>query len=257
MDTELALIDLDGTVYSGNSPIDGVNDALDFLRSQDIETLFLTNYAGRKRDAYREKLEQMGLDISRDEVVTSGWLTAKYLSQSFPESGIFVLGEKGLKEEISDEGLKKVESPAEADILVVSNKQDLTYEELVEVLQGVDSETELVGTNPDETIPEDGGLIPGAGTVISAVETMLGKKAEIVGKPSKNAVETVLNMKEFSSKECIVVGDRLNTDIVMANENSMRSFLVLSGVTDRDMLKRSEIHPDEVLESIKDLPEAL
>lgn len=257
MDAELALIDMDGTVYSGNSPIEGVNEALNFLREQNIETLFLTNYAGRKREAYRQKLGSMGIAISKDEVVTSGWLTAIYLSQNFPEAKIFVLGEEGLKQEISEEGLRTVERPEVAEVVVVSNKQDLTYDDLVEVLQGVDNEVELVGTNPDETIPREEGLIPGAGTVIGAVETMLGKKVDIVGKPSKNAVDTVLDLKEVSSRNCVMIGDRLNTDIVMANENSMRSFLVLSGVTDREKLENSKITPDEVLDSIANLSEIL
>ena len=257
MDFELALIDMDGTVYSGDSAIEGVNKTLDFLRENDVETFFLTNYAGRKREKYSEKLEKPGLNISRDEIVTSGWLTGQYILENFPGSEIFVLGEEGLKEELLEAGINLTENPSSAEVLVVSNKHDLSYDDLVKVVQGVDGDIEILGTNPDETIPGDDGLIPGAGTVISAVETMLGKDAKIIGKPSKNAVDTVTGLKDVETEQCLMIGDRLNTDILMANENRMESVLVLSGVTDRETLENSDISPDHVIESIAELPGCL
>ena len=257
MDIELALIDMDGTVYSGDSAIEGVNKALEFLRENDIETVFLTNYGGRKREKYSEKLEELGLDISRDEIVTSGWLTGQYLSENIPDSRIFVLGEKGLKDELIEANLDLTVEPDSAEVLVVSNKHDLDYDDLVEIVQGVKNDVEILGTNPDETIPGDDGLIPGAGTVISAVETMLGKEAKIIGKPSKNAVDTVTGLKDVEPEKCLMIGDRLNTDVLMANENGMRSILVLSGVTDRETLENSDISPDFVLDSIADLKEEI
>ncbi len=249
------MIDMDGTVYSGDSAIEGVNEALRFLRENEVETFFLTNYAGRKRERYSEKLEKMGLNISREEIVTSGWLTGQYIQENFTGSEVFVLGEDGLKEELLEAGINLCEEPGSADVLVVSNKHDLDYDDLVEIVQGIDKDIEILGTNPDETIPGDDGLIPGAGTVISAVETMLGKEAKIIGKPSRNAVETVTGLKDVEAENCLMIGDRLNTDILMANENSMESVLVLTGVTDEKALKESDISPDHVLDSINNLPE--
>ncbi|MFB6217316.1 MAG: HAD-IIA family hydrolase, partial [Candidatus Aenigmatarchaeota archaeon] len=179
MSRELALIDMDGTVYTGNSPIDGVNQALELLDEKGVEKFFLTNYAGTKRESYSRKLEEMGIDASSEDVVTSGWLTSKYIRQNFPDAEVFVLGEEDLKDELRNQDIAVVESCSEPEILVVSNKHDLTYEDLKEVLQGVADDTKVFGTNPDETIPGDDGEIPGAGTIIEAVETMTGKDAEI------------------------------------------------------------------------------
>ena len=257
MNIDLALIDMDGTVYSGDKPIDGVNSALDFLRENNVETFFLTNYACRKRRNYSEKLEKMGLEISESEIVTSGWLTAKYLTQEFPDSEVFVLGEDGLRRELIDAGVNLVEKCESPDVVVVSNKHVLDYGDLREMLQGVDKNTEILGTNPDETIPGDDGEIPGAGTIISAVESMTEKTAEIVGKPSKNAVKTVTEMKNVDPEDCVMIGDRLNTDILMAEENNMKSVLVLSGVSGEDTVENSDISPDHVLDSIAEIEKVL
>jgi arabinose operon protein AraL len=135
---ELALIDMDGTVYSGETPIEGVVDALELLEKKGVDTYFLTNYAGRKRAAYSEKLEDMGIGASSEDVVTSGWLTAKYLDQKFPEAETFVLGEPELEEEISEQSVRVADSCEEPEVLVVSNKHDLEYSDLKEVLQGVE-----------------------------------------------------------------------------------------------------------------------
>jgi HAD superfamily hydrolase (TIGR01457 family) len=253
MDIKLALIDMDGTVYSGDAPVDGVNEALDFLKRRGVETFFLTNYAGRKRDKYSQKLEEMGIDASSEDVVTSGWLTAKYISRNHPDTEVFVLGEEGLKEELRDSGVHVAESCERPDVLVVSNKHDLTYGDLKEVLQNIRDETVLLGTNPDETIPGDEGEIPGAGTIIGAVEAMTGREIKIIGKPSKNAVETVTGMHSVSPESCLMVGDRLNTDILMGEENGMETVLVLTGVTDREDLESSNIEPEHVLDSIADM----
>ena len=257
MNFELALIDMDGTIYSGETRIDGVNNALKFLEEQGVEVFFLTNYAGREREAYSEKLEKMGIDASSEEVVTSGWLTAKYISQNFPEAEVFVLGEKDLEEELINQDIKVVENCDNPEILVVSNKHDLRYEDLKEVLQGVDEETQVLGTNPDETIPGEDGEIPGAGTIIKAVETMTGKKVKIIGKPSENAVETVTEMENVSPENCVMIGDRLNTDILMVEETGMESVLVLSGVSSEETVKNSDISPDHIVNSIKNIQKIL
>lgn len=255
MNPKLALIDMDGTVYSGNTAIEDSDKGLNFLREKGIETLFLTNYAGQKRKAYSDKLEKMGFEASSKDVVTSGWLTAEYIAENFPGSKVFVLGEKGLKEELRDKNIDVAESCEDSDILVASNKSDLSYRDLKEVLQGLGDSTKLFGTNPDETIPGEEGQIPGAGTIINAVETMTGKEAEIIGKPSKNAVETVTEIKGVSPGNCLMIGDRLNTDILMGNKNGMETVLVLSGVTDREEVKTSNIEPDHVIDSLADIDE--
>lgn len=253
MTPELALIDMDGTVYYGEEPVEGVNDALDYLRDRGVETFFLTNYAGAERNSYSEKLESMGIDASADDVVTSGWLTARYISQKHPEADVFVLGEEGLKKEIRNQGIKVAETCESPDIVVLSNKHDLNYVDLTEVLRGVDEDTLLLGTNPDETIPGEGGEIPGAGAIISAVESMTGKEATLIGKPSENTVKTVTEMKDVSPQDCMMIGDRINTDMLMGQENGMETVLVLSGVTDRSQADSSDIDPDHVLDSIADI----
>lgn len=253
MDFELALIDMDGTVYSGETPIEGVNAALSFLRGNGVDTLFLTNYAGDARRSYSEKMEKMGIDASSEDVVTSGWLTAGYVSREFPEAEVFVLGEEELRQELREQGLKVAEDCDQPDVLVISNKHDLSYEDLKEVIQGIDDETVMLGTNPDTTIPGENGEIPGAGAFIATVEAMTGRDVEFIGKPSKEAVRTVTSMKDVVPEKCLMVGDNLETDIRMGAENGMETVLVLTGVTERKELEESEVSPDHVIESIAEL----
>lgn len=257
MDLELALIDMDGTVYSGETAIEGSFEGVKHLRERGVETFFLTNYAGRKREAYSKKLKEMGFEASSDEVVTSGWLTAEFIAENFPDSEVFVLGEEGLEEELRDKSIDVAESCQKPEILVVSNKSDLSYEDLKDVLRGIDDDTKILGTNPDETIPGEEGEIPGAGTIISAVETMTGKTAEVIGKPSETAVETVTEIKDVEPEKCMMIGDRLNTDIVMGKENNMETVLVLSGVTDREEVESSDTRPDHIIKSLKEIDKAL
>jgi len=253
MDYELALIDMDGTVYEGDRPVEGVNKALNFLEENDVDIFFLTNYAGRRRESYSERLDEMGIDASSDQVVTSGWLTARYIQQNLPDAEVFVLGEDDLEAELRDEEITVMENCDDPDIVVVSDKHDLDYEDLKQVLQGVNKETILLGTNPDETLPVEDGEVPAAGTILKAVETMTDKEAEIIGKPTDNAVTTVTELADVDSRNCIMIGDKLNIDILMGNRNGMETVLVLSGVTDREDIEVSENSADHVVESIADL----
>ena len=257
MSYQLALIDMDGTVYTGSNPVKNVSKGLDQLRKEVDDIFFLTNYAGTKRDSYSDKLEKMGIDASSEDVVTSGWLTAHYISQEYPNAEVYVLGEKDLKAELQDKAIDVSEACDNPDIVVVSNKHDLEYDDLKNILQNTGEDTIMLGTNPDETIPGDAGEIPGAGTIIQAVEAMTGKDVEIIGKPSRNAVKTVLEIKNADPEECIMIGDRLNTDILMGLENGMTTALVLTGVTGREDLEDSDIEPDFVLDSIAEIDEVL
>ncbi|MFB6181187.1 MAG: HAD-IIA family hydrolase [Candidatus Nanohalobium sp.] len=255
MDLELALIDMDGTVYHGERMIEGAETAVEYLRENGVEVFFMTNYAGRKREKYSEMLNEMGIEASRDEIMTSGWLTAEYIVQNFPGAEVFVLGESDLKEELREQGVKVQETCESPDVVVASNKEDFSYDDLTEIIQGVSRDVKLIGTNPDETYVHEEGELPAAGPIIAAVENMLGKKAEVIGKPSEDVIEVVSKMKNQDAEDFLVVGDRLNTDILLGNENDAETALVLTGVTDQEDLENSDIKPDHVLNSIADLDE--
>lgn len=253
MTPELVLLDMDGTVYSGDSSIEGADRAIEHLREKGIDVVFLTNYTGRKRGSYSQKLAEMSIESGTEDIVTSGWITANHIANNFPESSVFVMGEPELEDELRDQDVNVISDCEEPDLLVVSNKHDLSYEDLKEVLQGISDHTEVIGTNPDETIPGEDGELPGAGTIIEAVEAMTGKEAKIIGKPSDSAIETVLEAKEVAPEDCMMVGDRLNTDILMGERNGMETVLVLSGVTGKQDLENSDLSPDYMIQSLADI----
>jgi len=256
MSYDAAFLDMDGTVYRDGSPIEGAGETLRWLRDHGIDPLFFTNNATRHREAYVDRLADCGIEAKQDAIITSGYLTAIHLADRAPEAGIYVVGEAGLRDELRGQGLELVTEPAEADVIVLSYTAGFDYDLLAEVLCGFEDQL-LVTTNPDQTLPTEEGLLPGTGTIVAAFETMLDREAEIIGKPSLKAARTVAGLLDVELADCLMVGDRLNTDIVMGEEAGMRTVLVLSGVTDRAVLRSSSVEPDHVLGTLGELPEVL
>lgn len=250
-----AFIDMDGTLYRDGTPIEGAAEAVRWLRETGVQPLFFTNNATRHRETYVDRLADCGIEAERDEIITSGYLTATYLAETDPDGRVYVVGEDGLRDELREHGIELVEAPADADTVVLSYTDRFDYELLAEVLDGFDGQ-DLIATNPDQTLPADDGELPGTGTIVAAFEAMLGREANIMGKPSITAARTAADLVGVDLEDCIMIGDRLNTDIEMGEAAGMRTALVMSGVTDREILAASSIEPDHVFETIGELPDA-
>ncbi|MDY6770851.1 MAG: HAD-IIA family hydrolase [Candidatus Nanohaloarchaea archaeon] len=253
---DAAIIDMDGTLYREGTAIDGAAAAVSWLREQGITPLFLTNNASRHRQTYVDRLADCGIDAERDEIITSGYLTARHLADTVPGSTVYVVGEDGLRDEIREQDLSLTAVPDEADVFVLSYTREVDYELLTEMLRGFDDDT-LIATNPDQTLPGEDGPLPGTGTIVAACEAMLGEEAEVIGKPSLTAAETATSLVDAEPEGCLMIGDRCNTDIVMGKNAGMTTVLVLTGVTDRQEATATAVEPDFVLDSIADLRDAL
>jgi len=250
---EAAILDLDGTVYRGDSLIPGARRSLERLREAVEEVLFLTNKAIERRRDYSRKLQRLGVEASHDDVVNSGWVTAQYISETYPDREAFVVGESPLIDELHDAGVATTtEDPGT--LLVASMDREFDYEDLDLALRTLDEERPFLATNPDRTCPTEDGAIPDAAGMIGAIEGVTGQTVdEVLGKPSPTMIETALDRVGVESERCLMVGDRIETDILMGERAGMTTALVLSGVTDRETAAESEIEPDYVLESIADL----
>ena len=252
------IFDLDGTIYLGERAIPGAPETVRCLRQAGCRVTFVSNKPLEPRERYAEKLTRLGIPTDPADVLTSGHVLGRWLAAESPGARVFVVGEPPLLAELAAFGLQITngsQHSEEADFVVAAFDRTFDYGKLNVAFQAIRRGARLVATNADRTCPVEGGEIPDAAAVIGAIEGCTGKKVELVaGKPSPLIIEAGLaRMGGLSPRQCLVVGDRLETDVVMAQRAGAVSALVLTGVTRREHLAQSPIQPDYVLESVADI----
>lgn len=252
------IFDLDGTVYLGENMIPNASSTIAALREQGSRVIFLSNKPLYTRQDYADKLTRMGIPAAENDVINSSWVLANYLKETSPGCSVYVIGEPPLCGELRRAGMVVVDEPSEidyrVDYVVASFDRTFEYKKLNNALQAIRKGAGVVATNKDKTCPVENGEIPDAAGVIGAIYGITGVKPEIIaGKPSNMIVETVLGIIGLPAGSCIMVGDRLETDIMMGKTAGIPTGLVLTGVTTREKLANSDVQPDYVLESIADL----
>ncbi|MFB6183168.1 MAG: HAD-IIA family hydrolase [Haloarculaceae archaeon] len=255
-DTSLraVVLDLDGTLYRGSTPIPGASEVVARLRRAGFSIHFFSNNPSRTPGAYVERLASMGVSATESEVLTAGTLTASYLADDHAGERCYVVGTDDLRAQLRRAGVAVTTDPAEVDVLVGSWTDDFDYGTMTTVLRAAESDTPFVGTDPDRTFPSDDGPLPGSGAIVAALAGVLDRDPDlVVGKPSDYAVAAVLDAVDASPGDCLVVGDRLSTDVRLGERAGTTTALVLSGVTDRADVEASSIRPDYVLDSVADL----
>lgn len=250
------IFDLDGTIYLDDHIIDGAPEVIKALKDRGDKVVFLTNKSIANRKEYVEKLNRLGIDVELSEVINSNYITAHYLKTVMGEDdSAYVIGEEPLFEELANENIKLADIPASASYVVLGWDRHFTYDKLNNAFQAWRNGAEIIATNPDRTCPVKDGEIPDCGAMIGALEGATGEPVKMItGKPSLLMAEYVLkNVLGMKADQCYMVGDRLETDIKMANDAGIFSVLVLSGITTEGMLKGSEHLPGLILNSVKDL----
>jgi len=251
------IFDLDGTVYLGEKVIPGAPQTIAELRERGCSVVFLSNKPLQPRQVYAEKLTRLGIPTSLDKVINSSLVLTQYLVREMAEATVFVIGETPLLDEMAAAGLALSDTPENIDVVVASFDRTFDYRKLNIGFQALRLGARFFATNGDRTCPVEGGEIPDAAAVIGALEGCSGRKVELVaGKPSSLIVEMALERLGLPADNCLMVGDRLETDILMGKKAGISTALVLSGVTRRDDLAHSSILPDYTLESIADITAA-
>src|SRR5436309_6191641 len=247
------LFDLDGTVYRGESLIPGADDAIAALRGAGRRVAFLSNKPLQTRADYAQKLTRLGIPTREDDVINSSLVLARHLATLDPGAPVFAIGEPPLVAELRAHGFD-VRPVLRVRWVVIAFDRTFDYAKLNTALQAVRRGARLIATNPDRTCPVEGGEIPDCAGMMAAVEAVTGATVEvIVGKPSPIILEAALARLGVPARDAVVVGDRIETDIVMGKRLGLGTVLVLSGVTRADDPRVAEIAPDLVLPSIRDL----
>ncbi|WP_324718262.1 HAD-IIA family hydrolase [Carboxydochorda subterranea] len=255
------MFDLDGTVYLGERLIPGADEVIRTLRRHGIGVVFLSNKPLESRESYAAKLTRLGIPTDPEDVITSAYVTAEHLARAHPGARVYALGEEVLARILRQAGVVLVPGPgrcdpAEVDLVLASFDRTLTWEKLSFAHQALRRGARLVATNPDPTCPVEGGDVPDAGAIIAALETSSGARLEwVAGKPSELMVQAALQRLGVEAAETALVGDRAQTDMLMARRSGVTGVLVLTGVTTREDTARlpADRRPDYVLSSIAEL----
>ncbi|MEM3401989.1 MAG: HAD-IIA family hydrolase [Candidatus Hadarchaeales archaeon] len=249
------ILDMDGVLYRGDTPLEGAAEAVREMKRRGLRVLFLTNNSTLSRSSYVRKLRRMGIPAEKEEIITSGYVTAVYLKRNFPSARVFAIGGRGVFEELREAGVKVlgIDEAIKATHVVVGLDPNLTYKKIEAGVRAILKGADFIATNSDPTYPTEDGLSPGAGAVIGALEGSTGKKPRLIfGKPSLGMVEMALRLLGVEKGKVVMVGDRLDTDVAVGKKLGLRTILVLTGVTKIGDVRRAREKPDFVCKSLKE-----
>ena len=250
------LLDMDGTTYLGNRVFPGTLKFLDLLRKQGKKFLFLTNNSSQDAEFYAQKLQKMGIDVSAQEVFTSGEATVRYITSLKRNPRVFPLGTPSFERELEKAGcILTDENP---DFVVLGFDKTLTYEKVKKACLLLREGIKYIASHPDINCPTEEGLIPDAGAIIALIKASTGREPDIIiGKPRKEFIYEALKKMDAKREESAIVGDRLYTDIRSGLEAGITSILVLTGETKLEDLSSSPYQPTFVLDSLEELAEII
>ncbi|GIW00827.1 HAD-IIA family hydrolase [Roseiflexus sp.] len=245
------IFDLDGTVYLGDALLPGAAEAITRLRAAGSKVVFLSNNPTRTRAQYAAKLTALGIPTMADEVINSSYVLVRWLLAEAPGSRVFVVGEPPLCDELRTAGFDLADDADGVRFVIASFDRTFTYRKLQIAFDAIRAGARFVATNPDRYCPTPTGGEPDAAAMIAAIEACTAHPVEVVvGKPSPIMVQTIAETLRLPPAQCLVVGDRLETDIAMGRAAGMATALTLTGATDRRALAEATIQPDYVIESL-------
>ena len=237
------ICDMDGVIYHGNRILPGVAEFIQWLHEEDKEYLFLTNNSGYTPRELNQKLARMGLDVPEEHFYTSALATAAFLREQAPGCSVFAIGEAGLLNALYDAGITM--NDVNPDYVVVGEGRSYSLDTLTKATNLVMQGAKLIGANSDVSGPIENGIAP--------IEMATGKQAYFCGKPNPLMMRTGLKMLNCHSAEAVMVGDRMDTDVISGMESGMSTVLVLSGVSTRESLRTYAYRPSIVLDGVGDI----
>ena len=269
-ETELFVLDLDGTFYLGNDIIDG---ALDFLKAatrSGKRYIFFTNNSSSTSELYIEKLAKMNCHVTRDMIMTSGDVMIRFLKSVRPDRSVYLLGTPELEKSFRDAGIKLFASERDEkaamthaeckeipDIVVVAFDKTLNFEKLSNACVYIMNGAEFLATHLDINCPVKGGFIPDCGAMCAAIELSTKVSPRFVGKPFKETVDMIVDATGVEKSKIAFVGDRIYTDVATGVNNGAKGILVLTGETKLSEVPDSKVQPDAIFDSIKEMGEYL
>lgn len=258
---KLIVFDLDGVIYRGEKLLPYVKETLKFLRNKNYKISFLTNNSTKTRLQYKEKLNKFGIEVEISEIMTSAYATALYFKEkNVKKANIFIVGGEGIKKELKEIKLKVFECSdkfeiKKIDYVVAGLDINFNFNKLYIAQQAILNGAKFIATNYDATYPTESGVMPGGGSIVKAIEFASGVKPLVIGKPETYSLKAILKIHNILPENAYLVGDRIETDIVVGKKMKIKTFLVLTGVTKLEDLKniKREYMPEYVIKNLKEL----
>lgn len=245
------ICDMDGVIYHGNRLLPGVEQFLSWLKKENKHYLFLTNSGQYTPKELQQKLARMGLDVDASHFYTSALATARFLSSQAPGCSAYVMGEHGILNALYESGITY--NDVDPDYVVVGEASGYNLEMMTKAIRLVNAGAKLIGTNYDLTGPTESGIAPACRALLAPIEAVTGKQAYYVGKPNPLMMRTGLKMLGVHSEDAVIIGDRMDTDIVAGIETGLDTVLVLSGVTTREDCEKFPYRPRLILNGVGDI----
>ncbi len=245
------LIDMDGVLVRGRNMIPGADQFIERLKAREAEFLVLTNNPVYTPRDLAHRLQTIGMAIPSERIFTSAMATARFLQSQRPNGTAFVIGESGLTEAIHSVGY--IITDMDPDYVVLGETNTYNFELITKTIRLLTEGARFIATNPDASGPSERGIVPACGALAALIEKASGKTPFFVGKPNPLMMRTALNYLGVHSEETVMVGDRMDTDIVAGVESGMDTILVLSGVTRREDVDRWPYRPTRIVNAVAEV----
>ncbi|MEU7380076.1 MULTISPECIES: HAD-IIA family hydrolase [unclassified Streptomyces] len=249
------LTDMDGVLIHEGVPIPGADAFLKKLRESGRPFLVLTNNSIYTQRDLHARLQRMGLDVPMENIWTSALATAQFLDDQRPGGSAYVIGEAGLTTALHDIGY--ILTDHDPDFVILGETRTYSFEAMTKAVRLINDGARFIATNPDNVGPSAEGALPATGSVAALITAATGRKPYFIGKPNPLMMRAGLNAIGAHSETSAMIGDRMDTDVLAGLEAGMRTFLVLSGVTQAGEIDRYPFRPSHVVDSIADLVERI
>ncbi|SDZ89088.1 Haloacid Dehalogenase Superfamily Class (subfamily) IIA [Eubacterium aggregans] len=250
-DVGLFVLDMDGTVYLGDHLIPGSLDFIHDVQKSGRDYIFFTNNASRIPEYYVEKLKKMGLVVTEDKIMTAGDVTIAYIQTYYPQARVYLNGTPLLEQSFRNHGIRLVED--QPDVAIQSFDTTLTYDKLDKICRFVREGVPFIATHMDTNCPTEDGFMPDCGAMCALITESTGIAPRFLGKPWEETMEMVLELTGYKRDAIAFVGDRIYTDVATGVNNGAKGFLVLTGESDLQTVRTSDVVPTCIFDSLDEM----
>jgi len=250
------LIDMDGVLYQGKRPLPAATEFITALQETHTPFLFLTNNATRTPAEYVRRLGEMDIRVDEDAIFTSALATTLYVKEKFPPPRrVIIIGGNGICAAMQEAGYEIVDQAKDVTLVISAMDTDATYARMAEATLAVRAGAPWIQTNPDPTFPSERGIVPGAGSIMAFLEAATEQKPLIIGKPETGIYRQALALLGATPDETVMLGDRLETDILGGHRAGLKTICVLTGIASREQAEAYDPRPDWIIDDLTALVE--